>query len=810
VDELWLDIRYALRTLKRSPGFAAVAVITLALGIGANTAMFSVVKAILIEPLQYKDSARLVVLNHYYPKLDIRANASAPGYVHYRDNNHSFDKMTALTAWDANLTGHGEPELLRGLATSANFFETLGVLPALGRVFTTDEDRPGNDQVVVLSQGLWQRRFGADRNVLNTQVTLNGKSYTVVGVMPSGFRFGRELGNETEIFSPIAFTSEQLRPQRWLNESLEVFARLKPGITIEQAQSDMDAMVNGLSQQFPNGAPFRLSLRNLQDDVVGGIRPALLVLLGAVGFVLLIACANVANLLLARASTREREIAIRAAVGGRRWRIVRQFLTESAILALLGGMAGLILAVWTLDALSLLGQAGIPRAGEIEIDRGVLLFTVVMSLATGFIFGVYPALRMSKCDLQETLKETVRSTGRSRGFQNVLIVSQIAIAFVVLIGAGLMIGSFRQVQHVNPGFDPDRLLVLQVSLPSFRFQQDQQIRTFFENALAQIRLRPGVESADVVSALPLGDRHNSGSFSIVGRQLVPGEPEPHGDRWRAGEDYFKTMRIPLLSGRVFTESDTANTAPVVVVDETLVRKYFPNEEPVGKRISFPVGFQAGAPRTVVCEIVGVVGHVKHWSIEVENPAQYYVSQRQLPVNSVFIVVRTAGVPSEFAGPVRAAIRNVDPDLPVFRVMDMEAVVANSMVQRRLSTLLLSVFAFIALLLAIVGLYGLMSYSVAQRTREIGIRMAIGAMQLNVLRMILLQGMFLVTIGIAIGLAGAFAATRLMATLLFGVSATDPLTFIAVAVVFIICALAALLVPARRATLVDPIVALRYE
>jgi putative ABC transport system permease protein len=797
--------------LKKSPGFASVAVITLALGIGANTAMFSVVKAILIEPLRYAESERLVVLNHYYPQLNLRASVSAPGYVHYRNNSRSFENMTAMQAWDANLTGQGEPERLRGLSVSANFFDTLGVAPVFGRVFTADEDRPGNDQVALLSYGLWQRRFGGDVNVLQKPVTLNGKNYTIIGVMPSEFRFGRELGNEMEIYSPIAFTTEQLRQDRWLNESLEVFARLKPDVTLAQAQSDMDSIVKGLEQQFRRPAPFQLPLRKLQDDVVGSIRPALLVLLAAVGFVLLIACANVANLLLARASVREKEIAIRAAVGGGRWRIVRQFLTESVILALLGGVAGLILAFWTLDALTLLNQAGIPRASEIQIDRGVLVFTVVMSLVTGLVFGVVPALRMSKSRLQETLKETTRAAGgRSRGFQNALIVSQIAIALVLLIGAGLMIESFRRVQRINPGFDPDRLLVLQVFLPSFQFQQPRQIWTFFDEALAGIRALPGVQSADAVSELPLGDRHNSGSFRIEGRPVAPGEAEPHGDRWRATEGYFSTMGIPLRSGRFFTEHDNADAPPVVIIDETLAGKYFPDGDALGKRISFPVGFQSGAPRTVLCEIVGVVGHVKHWSVEQANPLQYYVSQRQLPQSNMYVVVRTAGDPSAFSAPVRAAIGKVDPDLPVFRITDMEAVVANSMVQRRLSTILLGAFASIALLLAIVGLYGLMSYAVAQRTREIGIRMAIGAAHLNVLRMILRQGMILVSIGLLFGFAGAFAITRLMSSLLFGVTATDPVTFAAVSLVLTACALAALLIPARRATRVDPMVALRYE
>jgi len=811
MDTIRQDIGYALRLLRKSPGFTAVAVITLALGIGSNTAMFSVVKAILIEPLRYKDSDRLVVLNQDYRQTGLQANVSAPGYIYYRDHNHSFDSIAAFNPWDANWTGHGEPERLRGLFVTAGFFETMGSNPWLGRAFSADEDVPGSNQVVVLGYQLWVRRFGGDRNVLQNQITLNGRNYTVIGVMPENFRFGRELGNEMEIFSPIAFTPEQLRPERWTNESIEVFARLKPGITVEQAQADANSMVKGLEPLFRGQVPFRLALRPVRDDVVAEIRPALLVLLGAVGFVLLITCANVANLLLARGSGRERETAIRAAVGGGRSRLVRQFLTESLVLAFIGGAAGMIFAFWTLDAIGLLNQAGIPRASEIRIDGGVLAFAFVMTLATGIVFGVVPAFRSSSFELQEALKETVRSAGsRSRRFQNGLIVSQIAIALVLLIGAGLMLESFRRLQRINPGFDPGNLSVMQVALPAFRFDQAQQIRTFVDDALSNIRVLPGIQSAGIVSHLPLGDRHDSGSFQIEGRQLAPGESAPHGDKWRVSDDYFQAMRIPLRSGRFFGERDTTDSPPVVIVDETLAHTYFADENPVGKRITFQVGFQAGAPRLIRAEIVGVVGHVKHWSIERENPVQYYISERQLPVSSMYFVTRTAGDPSQHAGTIRAAIRAVDPNLPVFKVTDMDVVLANSIVQRRLSTVLLSVFAAIALLLAIVGLYGVMSYAVAQRTREIGIRMAIGAVQVNVLQMILRQGMVLVGIGILIGLAGALAATRLMSTLVFGVTTTDAGTYATVSLIFIVLAVAALLIPAHRAAKVDPIIALRYE
>jgi putative ABC transport system permease protein len=805
------DVHYAVRMLRRTPGFTALAVLTLALGIGANTAMFSVVKAILLEPLQYKDADRLIVLNHYYEQLNLRAGISAPGFVRYRQNSHSFEQMAArsLVPWDANLTGRGEPERLRGSLVTANFFETFGSAPVLGRGFMGDEDQPGNNQVVVLSYRLWQRRF-AGEDVLNHPLTLNGKTYKIVGVLPETFRFGREFDSEFEIYSPIAFTPEQLDPQRWTNEFLEVYGRLKRGATLEQAQADVDLILKGFEQLFGRVAPFQLRLRNLRDNLIGDIRPALLMLLAAVGLVLLIACANVASLLLARAASRERETGIRSAVGGGRSRMLRQLLTENLVLALLGGAAGLVLTFWTMDGLVLLNRAGIPRASEIQIDRGVLLFAFLTSVVTGLVFGIVPSLRISKGAFQETLKETAPTViGHSR-FQSVLIVSQIAIALVLLLGAALMIESLRRVQSVSPGFDSKDLLVLQVALPSYRLGQAEQMRTFFDEVLMNIRALPGIQAADAVSHLPLGGRHDSGSFQIEGRGLAPQEPQQHGDRWRVTDDYFKTMRIPLRGGRSFTEQDRADSTPVVVIDETLARKHFPNEDPLGKHISFQVGYPSGTPRSVQYEIIGVVGHVKHWSIEQENPVQYYLSERQFPLSSMFLVIRTAGGPAPFAAQVRAAIRNVDPDLPIFTVTDMDSVVADSMVQRRLTTLLVSGFAAIALVLAVVGLYGLLSHAVALRTREIGIRMAVGAVKWKVVGMILQEGLSHLLIGVLIGLAGALAMTRLIANLLFGIAPTDPYTYAAVCLMLTACTIPALVIPARRATLIDPNSALRHE
>jgi putative ABC transport system permease protein len=824
MDKLRQDIRYSLRMLKKSPGFAAVAIITLALGIGANTAMFSVVKAILLEPLDYKDADRLVMLNHYYAIVNVDGGMSAPGYVHYRDNNSVFENVAALADWTANLTGSGEPERLLGARVSFNFFDTLEATPMLGRVFTAEEDSPGKNQVVVLSYSLWQSRFGGDASILHKDLLLNGRKFAVVGILPKTFRYGREFNNEYQIYVPVALTPAQLADEHWTDEFLDVGARLKPGVTIDQARADMDRIVAGLQERlkpyFPSymtEIPFRIKVRPLKEEVVGNIRPALLVLFAAVGFVLLIACANVANLLLARAASREREAAIRAAVGGGRYRIVRQFLTESLILAFLGGSVGLILALWGVDAIQAVIPQGngmfgaIPRVADIRVDARVLAFTFLLSVLTGLIFGIFPALRLSKCHLQENIKESWRQRGRGRRFHNILIVSEIGIALVVLIGSGLMVQSFRRVQHVDPGFDPNDLLVFQVSLPPLKFNDPGKIRGFMDEASTNIRGVPGIRSAAVARAVPFADSDQRGSFFIEGRPVSPDEEAAYSERWFVGDDYFQTMRIPIRGGRSFTADDNEKAPLVTIIDDLLARKYFPHENPIGKRIAYTLDSDPNKPQEAVWRtIVGVVGHIKHRSLEREDRPQGYLPERQLPQSTVYFAARTAGKPAQFVSSVREAIRRVDPDLPVFRITNMITMVANSQGQRRLATILMGIFAGIAVVLASVGLYGVMSYGVAQRTHEIGIRMAIGAVQQNVLRMIVGQAMQLVVAGLLVGIGGALVLTRLMSTVLFGVSATDPLTFVAVSVLLITCALVASLFPARRATLVDPIVALRYE
>jgi putative ABC transport system permease protein len=815
---LFQDVRYGFRMLVKNPGFTAVAVITLALGIGANTAIFSVVNSILLRPLAYPQPQQLVILNHNYPKLDLKASVSAIGYTHYRDNAKSFENIAATSFWPANLTGAGDPERLTGMTVSANFFPTLGVEPRLGRGFTAEENQPGRNRVVVLTDGLWRRRFGGDPAIVDQTIQLNGENHTVVGVMPAGFQFGREIGQIIEIFSPIAFTPDQMQTGRWRNEFLFVVARVKPGVAVQQAQAEMDSIAANVRQQYFGGGDandpqsWGLLLTPLGELVVGDIRPALIVLLVAVGFVLLIACANVANLLLARSSVRLKEIAVRTALGAGRGRIIAQLLTESVLLALVGGVLGLLLAYWGVDALLAMHRDLIPRSHEVGIDRMALGFTLGVSLLTGVLFGLVPALQLSRTDLHETLKEGGRAGGAHvrAGFRNALVVFEVAVALVLLVGAGLLIKSFMRLQEVNPGFRPQNILTMQVSLPQTKYREPSQADAFYAQALENIRRLPGVESVGLSTSVPMSGQNSSGSFQIEGRQVPPGQMAPWGNRWFTNATYFQTMNIPLVKGRYFEERDNRDAAGVAIIDETMARKFWPTEEPVGKRISFQSDPQGNR---IWREVVGVVGHVKHKGLEGESPVQYYIPyNNRIPatIGGMYVVVRTATEPASLGNAVRAAIQSVDKEMPVFKVTTMERMVSDSMAQRRFALLLFGVFAAVALLLAAVGLYGLMSYSVTQRTHEIGIRMALGAQGPDVMKMVVRQGMALAGVGLGIGLVAAFGLTRLMKALLFGVSATDPLVFTVIALVLGGVAALASFVPARRATKVDPMVALRYE
>jgi predicted permease len=811
MDTLIQDLRYGIRALLKSRGFAVVAVIALALGIGATTAIFSVVDAVLLRPLPYKNAERLALIWHSYPQINLpQASICVPCYAEYRDMTSSFDQVATMTGWAVNLTGIGEPERLQGNRVSFNYFTTLGAEPAQGRAFLEEEDKPGNNLVVVLSHGFWVRRLGADPNVLGTTLTLGGLSYNVIGIMPADFTGPQPV----DLWSPIAFTQEELAPTNHGNEYLTVIARLKPGVALGQAQAEMDTLADQLRPQF-YGASWGITLVSLREQLVGDIRLPLLILLGTVGCVLLIACANVANLLLARATSRQKEMAIRAALGASRGRVVRQLLTESVLLAMLGGVFGLALAYLGIRLIVI----GVPQNvsnsivgwKQIGLNPEVLGFTLVVSLLTGIIFGLVPAFQASKPDLHDSLKEGGR-TGSEGGRRNLvrstLVVVEVAVALVLLVGAGLLIRSFGRLQEVNPGFNPQNILTMQISLPRSKYAENNQMSAFYEQVLDRVKALPGAQSAAFGTNLPMSGSNSSASFSVEGLQVPQGESSPHGDPHMVSTDYFKTMEIPLLSGRYFDERDSKDSLPVTVVDETLANRYWPDQDPVGKRIA--AFFDSKNNQLNWRTVVGVVKNVKRYGLDGKIKEQYYFPQSQSPQRSMFLLVRSAADPTGLASSIRDAIHNVDKDQPIFRVMTMEQVVSNSVAQKRFSMLLLVIFAAVALLLAAVGIYGVMSYSVTQRSHEIGIRMALGAQQGDVLRMVVRQGMTITLIGVVIGLVGAFLVTRIMSSLLFGVGARDPLTFVAIPLILAGVALGACFIPARRATRVDPMIALRYE
>jgi putative ABC transport system permease protein len=795
--------------LLKSPGFTAAAIIALALGIGANTAIFSVVNSVLLRPLGYREPERLVTISHLYPKLDLVASVSAPGYIDYRDQASVFEQTAASTNFSYNVTGGGgDPERVQGRRVTANFFPLLGVAPTLGRTFLAEEDAPDKARVAVLSHGLWQRRFGGDPLIINRTITLNNESYMVLGVMPAEFKFGRD-----ELWAPIAFTPEQLSNDRRGSEYLGVMARLKPGVTIEQAQTELDLIARRIVEANPGTYPadsrWGVQLKSLNEEVVGDVRPALLVLMGAVGFLLLIACSNVANLMLARAAARSREIAIRTALGASRLRLVRQLLTESLLLAFIGATAGLLLALWGIDLLVALEPANIPRAREISIDARVLLFTFGLSLVTGVLFGILPAVQASRPELSGALKEGARGSSLGAGLRSarsLLVVAEIAVALVLLVGAGLMVRSFSRLLTVSPGFRTDNVLTLQVALPTTKYKEPQQRRAFYQELLGQIKAMPGVEAAGAVSNLPLGGAGTSFTFQIEGRPTPEGVLSPHTDGRVATTDYLQTMSIPLQRGRYFSERDNADGQQVAIIDETLARLYFPGEDPVGKRVSFE-----GPPENRIWrEIVGVVGAIRHKGLDAEFKGQLYYPHAQSPAGGMYIVLRTSNDPTSLFSAVRGAVRAVDKDQPVYNVRTMTEVLNNSVAQKRFSMFLLSIFAGVALVLTAVGIYGVMAYTVSARTNEMGIRIALGAKSRDILRLIVGQGMILALAGVAAGLVAALCVTRVMSSLLYGVSTTDPLTFAAIALLLTGVALLACYVPARRATKVDPIIALRYE
>jgi len=805
--------------LLKNPGFTLVAIFTLALGIGANTAIFSIVNSLLLRPLPYSNAERLAIIWTHSPGANVAQDWPSPGQFYaLKSENSVFEQLALALGDNVILTGNAEPERLGAVRASSAVFSLLGAHAMLGRVFLPEEDTPDKTPTVILSHGLWQRRFGGDPKVLGQTITINGHGYSVIGVMPPDFALGHEVmptvGNvaQAELLLPLPLS------EGWMNDHVKevynVLARLKPGATMAQAQTELNLTVRRLEQQFPDRYPpsrrFSFSIRPLLEQVVGDVRPALYVLLGAVGCVLLIACANVANLLLARASTREREMAIRAGLGAGRWRVVRQLLTESVLLSAVGGAVGLLLAVWGLALLRWLNPGDIPRLTAIGIDNRVLAFTTAVAVLTGILFGLVPALRSSRVNLSETLKEGGRSlVGGGRRLRNLLVVTEVALSLVLLIGAGLLIRSFIRVQHVEPGFVTQNVLSMRTALVGPAYAEEARRVSFYRQLWERIRRLPGVEAVGGVSALPLTGGIGWTSITIEGYDASSGQGMIQADTRGASAGYFETMKIPLIRGRFFADQDTKESQRVVIVDENMARTYWPNSDPIGKRLLF--GPPSGADsKNLWMTVVGMVGNVKHYALDTDSRVALYTPHLQGGARSLYIVVRTTADPLGMAAAVTREARAIDPNAPIYDVKTMGQWLSESLARRRFAMISLGLFALVAMLLAAVGIYGVTSYSVAQRTREIGIRMALGAQTHSVLKLIIGQGMLLAGSGVGVGLIAAFAVTRVIASLLFGVNATDPLTFAAIALALAGVTALACWIPARRATKVDPMIAMRCE
>jgi len=806
IGDLAQDLHYGVRMLVKNPSFTIVAVLALALGIGANSAIFSVVNTVLLRPLPYKNPGRLVMLWEEATHLGFPKNTPSPAnFIDWRAQNTVFEAMAAMVERSFNLTGVGEPERFDGRRVSANLFDLLGVQPQLGRAFRAEEDKPGS-RVVILSNGLWQHRFGGDPRVIGQAVSLNGESYTVIGVMPGSFQFPTR---RDQLWVPLAFDAKEAASRG--NHFLEVIARMKPGVTLQQAQAEMSTIAARLAQQYPE-ENLRVGsvVTALQEQVVGDIKPALLVLLGAVGFVLLIACANVANLLLARAAARQKEIALRLALGAGRSRLTRQFLTESVLLAVIGGAVGLLLSIAGLRVLKTFIPDTISQAQAISIDAKVLVFTGLVALVTGIIFGLAPAMQVSHLDINDTLKEGGRdAAGGTRGnrIRALLVIGEIAVSFVLLMGAGLLINSFMHLRNLHPGFRANDLLTMKIPLSEVKYPDKERRSPFYAEVLRRVQALPGVQSAAVAGNLPLTYDGDSMPIGIEGRTDPPPDQRPDVILRVVGPGYFSTMGIPLVRGRDFREQDKADSARVVIVSEKTARHFWPGENPIGKRLK-PGSTNRNIPWI---EIIGVVKDVRQNDFVSEPKMQMYMPYQQL--NSFApnaLVVRTNVEPLSLAGAVRNAIWAVDKDQPVSNLRSMDEIVSEAVARQRFSMLLLGIFAALAMVLAAVGIYGVMSYSIAQRTREIGLRIALGAQKSDVLKMILRQGLRFVAAGLAIGLAASFALTRVMASLLFGISATDPATFVSISLMLIAVALLASYIPAVRAMKIDPMLALRYQ
>ena len=803
MQTFWQDLRYGVRVLAKNPGFFAVAVITLTVGIGANTAIFSVVNAVLLQPLPFREPDRLVWMWGNIRNAGSTASVSPLDFLDYREQNKTFEEFAAAITVPVpfNLTGAGEPERLSAAVVTGNYFNALGVKPALGRTFQLEDEKPGHDQVLVLSYGLWRDRFGGDQSIVDKTVTLDGKTCEIIGVMPAGFSFPQTA----QLWIPMNFDFSPEMKQR-KGHFLRPVGRLKAGLTLAQAQADTDQIAQRLEELYPDSnTGWSLRLVPLREQIVGDIRSTLWILLGAVGFVLLIACANVANLLLARAASRQKEIAVRTALGAGRFRIIRQMITESLVLSLTGGALGALLAWWGVNVLVTLSAGALPSTAQVGVDASVLAFTLLISIIMGVMFGLAPALQTLKLNVSEALKEGGR--GESEGAhrnrtRSILVVLESAIAVVLLIAAGLLIRSLLELRRVRPGFDPENVLTLRIDLARQKYAGPRKAANFFEDLESRIASLPGVEAAGMVSELPLSGQPNDMPFTVEGRPPVTIDQAFDADYRRVNQSYFSALRIPLLRGRGFTEDDVRQSAKVLLVSDLFARQVFPDEDAIGKRLIFAIG-----PKDP-WEIIGIVGDVRHRSIEVGPMAAMYLPSRD--IGRTNFVIRTKGNPISLVPLVRREVQAIDSDQPVAAVRTMDEWVYSAAATPRYRTALLGLFAAIALLLAAIGIYGVVSYTVSQRTHEVGVRVALGAQRSDVLKLIIGRGMALVAAGVGAGLVAGYALTRLMSTMLFGVSPTDPATFATVALSLLAVALLACYVPALRATRVDPMKALRFE
>ncbi|MBV9619240.1 MAG: ABC transporter permease [Verrucomicrobia bacterium] len=822
------EIKVALRGLAKSPGFTVIAIATLALAIGANSAVFSLINALLVRPLPYQQPSRIALIWEQFKTQGLeRIPCSPPEYLDLEKEFQSGTGLAAFTYQTFNVGGGDVPERISGATVTSSLFPLLGVEPIKGRTFAREEQGQGHDDMIVISERLWKRRFNSDPTLIGKPLLLNGRQYTVIGIMPAKFEFpiplfgvqGNQFAERVDIWKPVAFTPKELNDRG--NRSYGLITRLKPGVSPNRAQAELDKIISNWVQTYRDnysGGGFGARIYPLQDQVVGGMRTGLAILLGAVVCVLLIASANLATMLLARASARERELAIRVALGAGRWRLLRQILIESVLLALAGASGGIVLSIWGLEFLKQIGARTVPRLAEVNVDFVVLTVTAVVAVGTGILFGLIPAFASAKPELTEVLKEGGRSstTGvRRNQIRNLLVIGEVALALVLLVGAGLLLKSYSRVENIDPGFDRTNVLTAEIDLPqpkypargSAGYNHGEAITNFWNEALRRVRQLPGVEAAAATLVLPLSGSNTDSSFAIEGRPVGQKEPTPDEELRTVSPDYFRVLKTPLLRGRVFTESDNADAPLVVIINDALARKYWAGEEALGKRITFS---DPRKPDVKWRTIVGIVRSIRHRGLEVDPAPEYYLPLGQDPEPSMVLTVRSAQDPRSLASAIRREIQSIDPDQPMANVRTLEVVTADSVAPRRMSMVLLGAFAGIALLLASVGIYGVISYLVVQRTHEIGVRMALGAQRHDVLRLVVGHAAKLVGIGTVIGLLLALFSTRALSALLYSVGTFDVATFVFVTLALATVALSASYIPALRATRADPMIALSHN